>query len=70
MIFSDEQGEGIKLSSIHKAKGLESSRVFLLRTKDAPIPHPMARTAWAQEQETNLLYVAITRAIDELVYLV
>lgn len=67
-IFSDKQTRGIQLSSIHKAKGLESNRVFLLCHKDAPLPHPMASTSWAQEQEMNLKYVAITRAIDELVW--
>lgn len=60
----------IILSSVHKAKGLEADRVFLLRTKDAPIPHPMARSDWAIKQEYNLLYVAITRARNELVYVV
>lgn len=67
-IFSDESKEGIKLSSVHKAKGLEARRVFLIRTKDAPMPHPMAKTPWQVSQEYNLLYVAITRAIEELVY--
>jgi superfamily I DNA/RNA helicase len=56
------------LSSIHKAKGLEARRVFFIRTEKAPCPHPMAKTAWAREQEQNLCYVAITRAIEELVY--
>jgi DNA helicase II / ATP-dependent DNA helicase PcrA len=67
-IFSDEKSEGIKLSSIHRAKGLESNRVFFLMPKEAPCPHPMAKTAWAQEQEMNLKYVGITRAIKELIY--
>lgn len=60
---------GICLSSIHRSKGLEWNRVFFLRHKDAPIPHPMAKTPWAKEQEYNLLYVAITRAISQLVYI-
>lgn len=67
-LFSDEAGDGIKFSSIHRAKGLEARRVFLLLPKEAPCPHPMAKSMWAREQEMNLLYVAITRAIDELVY--
>lgn len=67
-IFTDNKtNPGVKLSSIHKAKGLEADRVFLLQLKKARVPHPMAKTAWAQEQEMNLLYVAITRAIHELV---
>lgn len=67
-IFTDQKTQGVKLSSVHRAKGLEAVRVFLLLLKDAPMPHPMAKTAWAREQERNLVYVAITRAIEELVY--
>lgn len=67
-IFSDERLEGIRFSSVHKAKGLEANRVFLLLVKGAQMPHPMAKTQWAEAQEYNLLYVAITRAIKELVY--
>lgn len=68
-IFTDNENTGyIMLSSIHKAKGLEASRVFLLQPVNAPIPHPMAKSARSKEQEYNLLYVAITRAIEELVY--
>jgi superfamily I DNA/RNA helicase len=68
-LFTDEKnGEGIKLSSIHKAKGLEADRVFILQPEGAAIPHPMAKSPWQREQEMNLLYVAITRAINELVY--
>ena len=59
---------GVVFSSIHRAKGLEADRVFLLQPKGAEIPHPMAKTAWQKAQERNLLYVAITRAKNELVY--
>lgn len=68
-IFTDDkQGGGIRLSSIHRAKGLEADRVFILQPKGATMPHPMARSDWQRGQEYNLLYVAITRAIKELVY--
>ena len=68
-VFTDDRnGKGIKLSSIHKAKGLEAKRVFLLEPHGATVPHPMAKTSWQREQEMNLRYVAITRAIEELVY--
>lgn len=67
-IFSDSNCGGIRLSSVHKSKGLEASRVFLLEPEGAGIPHPMAKTKWAIAQEWNLRYVAITRAINELVY--
>lgn len=68
-IFTDDRtSPGIKLSSIHKSKGLEAKRVFFLVHKDAPCPHPMASSEWQMEQEWNLRYVAVTRAIEELVF--
>lgn len=68
-VFTDEEGNtGIRLSSIHKAKGMEATRVFLLQPEGASIPHPMAKTSQQREQEMNLLYVAITRAKEELIY--
>jgi len=68
-VFTDNKdAPGIKLSSIHKAKGLEARRVFLLEPEGATVPHPMAKTPWQKEQEMNLRYVAITRAIKELIY--
>lgn len=68
-VFTDnKQAPGIRLSSIHKAKGLEAERVFLLEPEGATVPHPMAKTPWQREQEMNLKYVAVTRAIKELVF--
>lgn len=63
-------GEGsvgvVQLSTIHKAKGLEAKRVFIL---DAwRMPSKYAKKAHQLEQEYNLLYVAITRAQEELLY--
>jgi len=68
-VFTDDEDRpDIRLSSIHKAKGLEADRVFVLRNRHAPLPHPMAKLAWEKEQERNLTYVAITRAIQTLVW--
>lgn len=67
-IFTDDKTDGIKLSSVHKAKGLEASKVFILFPKGAGMPHPMCKTPQAIEQDRNLLYVARTRAINTLVY--
>jgi superfamily I DNA/RNA helicase len=52
----------IFLSSIHQAKGLEANRVWWLQYD--LVPHPKARIL---EQETNLRWVAGTRAIDDLI---
>ncbi len=59
---------GVLFSSIHRAKGLEAKRVFILKTKDAPMPYPMTKLPWEREQEQHLIYVAITRAVEELTY--
>ena len=68
-IFTDDKdGSGIKLSSVHKAKGLEANRVFILLPEGAEMPHKMAKSKWQVDQEWNLKYVAITRAIEELIY--
>jgi superfamily I DNA/RNA helicase len=64
-IFSDDK-VGVVFSSIHKAKGLEAERVFILHPE--LLPHPMAKQGWEKEQERHLEYVAITRAKSELVY--
>jgi len=65
-IFSDAQG-GTKLATVHKAKGLEAPRVFILNPD--LMPSKWARQEWQQEQERNLQYVAVTRALETLVYL-
>lgn len=56
----------ILLSSVHKAKGLEWPRVYLLGRSDY-MPFFKAEMEWEQEQEQNLIYVAITRAKHELI---
>lgn len=62
-IFSDES-EGICLSSVHKAKGLEADRVFIVEPQMMPVP--WAKQDWEIEQEDNIRYVAYTRAKKEL----
>lgn len=68
VLFADvEKGNAssfVLLSSVHKAKGLESPTVRIINPE--LLPHPMAKLPWQKEQEMNLRYVAITRAIDTL----
>lgn len=59
-IFSDEDNNGIMLSTIHKAKGLEADRVFIIHEDLMPSKH--ATKQWELQQERNLMYVAFTRA--------
>ena len=63
-VFRDDI-EGIVLSTVHKAKGLEADRVFIARPDKLPLG---ASTKWQADQELNLEYVAITRAKNELIY--
>jgi len=66
-LFDDsDMTKCIRLSSIHRAKGLEASRVYWFNPDNTP--HPMAKTEEAIIQEHNLRFVATTRAINELIY--
>ena len=60
-IFKDNDRSGICLSTVHKAKGLESDNVFIIREDKFYIKQAM-RVEWMAEQERNLVYVAYTRA--------
>lgn len=63
-LFSDKKKKGIELSTIHKAKGLESDNVFIC--KDSLMPLRNATEEWEIQQERNLQYVAYTRAKNNL----
>lgn len=66
--FVSATTESIKLSTIHRAKGLENERVFILDYDELPMHHAEQKE-WESVQEMNLKYVAVTRAMQEL-YLV
>lgn len=66
-IFTDyTDGRYITLSTIHKAKGLEFDRVFIILPQDLPLKWK-GQKDWELQQEMNLKYVAYTRARKELV---
>lgn len=56
----------ILLCSIHRAKGLEWDRVFILGRAELQ-PSKFAKQEWQIAQEINLIYVAVTRAMKTLV---
>ncbi|MDP4170589.1 MAG: ATP-dependent helicase [Bacillota bacterium] len=64
--------EAITLSTIHRAKGLEYSTVYILGAVDGSIPHDYALESLRNgdlaplEEERRLLYVAVTRAKNQL----
>jgi DNA helicase-2/ATP-dependent DNA helicase PcrA len=63
----DDTLRGIVYCTVHKSKGLEADRIFILSPE--LMPHPLAKKPWQLEQETNLKYVAITRAKNELYWI-
>jgi DNA helicase-2/ATP-dependent DNA helicase PcrA len=66
-LFTDEGAANqTTLSTVHKAKGMESHTVFIL--DGHLMPSKWAKQAWQQVQEQNLKYVAVTRALDSLFF--
>jgi DNA helicase-2/ATP-dependent DNA helicase PcrA len=70
---SDEAGvplldeDYLILSTIHSAKGQEWTSVFLLNTVDGCLPSDLSTGSTPEiEEERRLLYVAMTRAKDQL----
>jgi DNA helicase II / ATP-dependent DNA helicase PcrA len=63
-MFSNDNKKGICLSTIHKAKGLENDRIFILMPE--LMPSQYAKEQWELIQEDNLRYVAYTRAKNVL----
>ena len=55
-----DKKDGISLSTIHKAKGLEANNVFI--ACESLMPSKSAKKNWEIRQEYNLMYVAYTRA--------
>ena len=63
-LFSDDESP-ITLSTCHRAKGLEGDRIFIIKPEDMPMTWE-SQLGWQEEQEDNLLYVALTRSKSEL----
>jgi hypothetical protein len=69
MFVDPKRGEKqtvLTLATAHKAKGKEWPKVAILRPE--LMPSKAARQDWQISQETNLQYVAATRAKDTLIY--
>ena len=56
----------VKLMTVHAAKGLEFSTVFLCGMNEGIFPSRKVRTLEAMEEERRLAFVAMTRAKDRL----
>lgn len=65
--IEERQADRVILSTIHQAKGLEWSYVFIIGCADGMIPLQRAlREPGGEEEERRLFYVAVTRAKDQL----
>ena len=58
--------EGVVISTLHSAKGLEFDRVFIMDVNDGIIPYRKASGERDVEEERRLFYVGMTRARKEL----
>ena len=62
-------GDAVIISTVHAAKGSESDIVYLARADAGQYPHSRAESEADIEEERRVLYVALTRAKDELIVL-
>lgn len=57
-----EDREGVRLMTLHSAKGLEFDTVFLVEANEGKMPYKKAKTDAETEEERRLFYVGMTRA--------
>jgi DNA helicase-2/ATP-dependent DNA helicase PcrA len=65
--MSDQEQEGVRLITLHAAKGLEFPVVFIVGLDEGSLPHSFANIDLLQlEEERRLAYVGCTRAMQRL----
>ena len=62
----DPRADAVTLLTMHAAKGLEFSVVFIAGVEEGLIPYALAKNDADIEEERRLFYVGMTRAKDEL----
>lgn len=65
-ISGETEKKGLNILTMHGAKGLEFDRVYLPDVNEGIIPGREIKTEKEHEEERRLLYVAITRAKNDL----
>jgi len=66
-LFEEKTGQLLALCTVHKSKGMEWDHVFILDRH--LMPSKYATQEWMKVQESNIVYVAITRAKTHLSYI-
>ena len=64
-LFGSEDEKAILLSTVHRAKGMESERVYIAEPLTLPLIWENQKQ-WQEQQEQNLLYVALSRSTKDL----
>lgn len=64
---ADDDEPVVSLLTFHAAKGREWNHVVVIGTEEGLVPHSSASTPAQRAEEARLLYVALTRATDDLV---
>ena len=63
---TEARTEGVVISTLHRVKGLEYPKVYILNVNEGSIPYRKAVLPEALEEERRLFYVGMTRASGEL----
>ena len=62
----EDLSDRLILSTIHQTKGMEWPAVIIVGLNEGTLPHQRAIDDGDVEEERRLLYVGMTRAMDEL----
>lgn len=68
-ILFEDSAASIILSTVHRAKGLEANRVFILQPESMPLQWEKQQP-WEFEQELHIKYVAHTRAKQSMYFVI
>jgi superfamily I DNA/RNA helicase len=67
--FFDAKADAVTLMTVHASKGLEFAHVFVVAVEDGVLPHVPKNGTPNLSEEKRLLYVAMTRAREQLTIL-